>query len=214
MASNKTEQETGPINSSYFIIFHVALLFVAPFVTNLFPNELRSDALMVALVFPITLFWFSYLIKQFIDPNLILKIILGATFVIAVLSFLNAVYGDLTDSSVPVIYTQVPFFATLLAGLSGPVGLIYAGTILTYSAYVYIFCVIMASLLERIYEKYIQYFLPKKIQKKFKSVDSSVDVTVTQASDRFFVLNQTVGLTICLTLILVYTLLYLYLIIK
>lgn len=214
MTRDNAEKETGPINTSYLLIFHAVILFVAPFVTKTFPPELRSDALMVALVFPIVLFWFSYLIKQFIDTSLIFKLILGAAFVVAALSFLNAIYGDLSGDYVPVIYTQVPFFATLLAGLSGPIGLIYAGTILTYGAYVYIFCVGVASLSENIYDKYARHLLTKKMTKKLTKIDKSVDITATQASDRFFVFNQTIGFMICLALISVYAALYIYLLIK
>lgn len=211
MNSDNSEQETGPINTSYVLVFCAATLFVAPFVANSFPRELHSDALMVALVFPLALFWFSYLIKQFLDISSIFKLIVGAAFVVAALSFLNVIYGDLSDSSVPVIYTQVPFFATLAAGLSGPIGLIYAGTILTYGAYVYICCIAFASLFEIVYDKYIRRLLPKKLGNKIIKIDKIVDRTSVQMSDRFFVHNQTVGLLICSGLITVYAILYIYL---
>ncbi len=212
--AHKYKKEVNPINSSYFVLFHTAIFFIAPFITSIFPAELRKDALMVAIVFPIALFWFSYLIKQFINQSLTLKIILGAAFVVAALSFLNAIYGDLSRDSVPIIYTRVPFFATLLAGLSGPVGLIYAGTILTYGAYVYIFCVALAGMFESVYERYLKRRLPRQMQNKLQSIDNRADKMSTQVSDRFFVFNQTIGLMICFSLIFVYAFLYIYLLIK
>ncbi len=169
---------------------------------------------MVALVFPVALFWFSYLIKQFVDTSLVIRLVLSIAFITAVLSVLNALYGGLSEESVPVIYTRVPLFATLLSGISGPVGLIYAGTILTYGAYIYIFSIALASLLERLYEKYGKRWLPKKVRRGLTGIDASIDTSAVNASDRFFVLHQTTGLMICLGLICVYAFLYIFLLIK
>lgn len=212
--SKSDDPETSPINTSYLTVFHIAILFVAPFMTAVFPPELRNDALMVSVIFPITLFWFSYLIKQFIDVTITTHLIIGGMFVVAALSFLNAVYGDISAESVPIIYTQVPFFATLSAGLSGPPGLIYAGTILTYGAYVYIFCVAVASMFETIYEGYVKQVLPKGLLKKLGRIDSKIDKSATRVSDQFFVFNQIIGLLICFAFLFIYALLYIYLLVK
>lgn len=214
MNTSEAKSEPGPINSSYLILFHIAVFFVAMFVTTIFPAELRNDSLMVSVVFPIALFWFSYLIKQFFDVTLAMKIILGAAFVVAALSLLNAAYGSLSDGVVPVIYTRVPFFATLFAGLSGPIGLIYAGTLLTYGAYVYLLSLTVASFVEPVYETFGSRLLPRGLRKSLRKVDTRVDTMATQASDKFFVHNQLVGLLVCVTLVAIYALLYIYLLIK
>lgn len=205
--------EPGHMNSSYFVLFHLAILFVAPLITSSFPAELRSDAIMVSIVFPVTLFWFGYLLKQFLDTTALMNVILGAAFVVAMLSFLNAVYGGLSDGTVPIIYTEVPFFATLLSGLSGPIGLIYAGTIMVYGVYTYIFCIAIASLFEMVYEMHGKKFIPNALRRRLKNVDAKIDQNAVNASDRFFIYNQNIGIGISLALILIYALLYIYLLI-
>ncbi len=211
--SSKQYTEPAPINSSYVVLFHLAVLFVAPVITAIFPSELRLDALMISIVFPILLFWLSYVIRQFVEPTTVLRIIVTVAFVVAILSFFNARYGGLADGSVPIIYTHVPFFANLAAGVSGSVGLIYAGTVLVYGAYTYIFCVAIASLLETGYSHFGVRMLPRWLQNKLIAVDSVVDRTAQRASDNFFVIHQSIGLLLCAGLIGLYAVLYILLLI-
>ena len=212
--TDTSDRDPSPINSSYAVLFHAAILFVAPLMVAVFPGELHRDALMIAVVFPVTLFWFSYLVRQFMAVSTMMRVILGAAFVVAALSLLNAVYGHLSDGSVPVVYTQVPFFAALLAGLSGPIGLVYAGTVLAYGAYVYIICVALASLAEGIYEHAVRRRLPQGFRRTLRFADASIDRSAARVSDQFFVFNQAIGVGICLALIAVYAVLYLCLLVK
>lgn len=212
--TSTTQENPGLINSSYVMLFHIAIALTAPFVTHIFPTELRGEALMIAIVFPILLFWFSYALKQFISTSVIMMVIFAAAYVIALMSVLNAMYGHLSNHVVPLLATHIFLFDNLLAGLSGPPGIIYAGTVLTYGAYVYLFGLALANVAEGVYSKFISPHLPRFASKILIAIDSRIDSSATQVSDKFFVFHQAVGALICLGLLAMYALLYAYLLIR
>lgn len=204
----------APINSSYVVMFHLALIAIAPMVLNLFPDGLKAAALVTALIFPFTLFWFSYAIKQFLNVSVAMILILAAAYIIALLSTLNAMYGQLSTHAIPVFYSHLFLFDSLLAGLSGPPGLIYAGTILAYGAYVYIFSLALANVFELAYEKLVKPILPQRLRQELSAIDTNIDNHATVISDKFFAVHQSVGALICLALISIYALIFGYLLIK
>ena len=208
----KDYKHPGLINSSYVVFFHLSVFLIAPFMVSAFPDTLQKQAWAVSIWMAIAIFWFSYFLKQFDSITTILNFILSFAYISAILAVLNAAYGSLSDEYAPIIYTQLPFFATLAAGYSGPVGVIYAGYIMTYGIYTYLGSISVALFAESVYESIDRKVLPKFLHKKLQKVDKEVDADAANYSDKYFLFNQSVGLGISISFLITYGLIYLYLI--
>jgi hypothetical protein len=195
----------GLINSSYVVFFHVLTVAWGVYFASYFPPELRTFSTLVNVLYPILLFWFVYMLRQFEDATVILKLAVGFFCLSAGFAFLSAVRGPLADGYLPKI--SILFLGSHI--LSGSyMSLLYAGVVLFYGYVTYVSAVLSSSLLEFIYTRAASRKLPKQLRQILERADKSVDSTAILSSDKYFFMNQDKGLFVTIILVAVFALFY------
>lgn len=200
--AKKTFAHPALIDSSYVLFFHVLVVAWAFYFTSYFPEPAKDFSLLINILYPVTLFWFMYMIRQLDNVSFVLRLIVGYFFLSALFAVVSAVKGPLTDGELPVI--QILFLGPYLV-VSSHFSLIFASVVLFYAAVTYVSSTLSAILAEWLYES----LFPEVAKKKLRRADKAIDSAAVKLSDKYFFMNQVTGVLIVMALLAVFSVVYL-----
>mgnify|MGYP006885819644 FL=1 len=178
------------VNSSFSIFFLLFLIFWASIAIQPFPEDMQTKAFFAVILFSLLYYVLIYIIKQLESGVTVLRLIVVYFFILAGLTIINAWQGPVSTQTVPVIDWLI---RNIYFSSSVRYSFIDAGVFFFYVLITFIIAILSAMTAEFFYVKASKY-LPKKLKKRIVSIDSSIDNSSIEISDKFFIVDETKGL--------------------
>lgn len=206
--------DSGFINSSFAIVFHVIAIFIGLSLGRLFPDYLGIMPVLVCIGLPVLFFWFFYFLNHHTEAPTAAVLFLTFAMLCAFFAILSAAKGSLDDGTMPILtpvptvpQITFPFLNLFFVSYTGTAPVL-ASVVMYYGALSYLLTSVSALTLERIYTVVAPILLPGTIKNKLADIDKKADRFVFATFSNREFMGQNLGVYVILIAIAIFVVTY------
>ena len=186
------------INSSYLVFIAVSAVAFSYFFSGFFHGQVQQYSFITNILFTLGLFTLIFMLRQFVDVSKVFVVVFLSVLIVGSVFIADMFSGALSSGTLPIMCGR---WASSCLRDGNSLVPIYGATVMYYAMLTYFCSLLAAGIFELLYRYLVQRMLPRSVATKLAKIDRGADSRSQKVSDSFFMMNQGIGLVLCLLLV-------------